>query len=55
MEKAYVVYICGRKHWRELGTIDKRNCRKMWGLYRQTDMGTDSAHSDITHLGYFQL
>lgn len=23
--------------------------------YRQTDMVTKSAHSDITHLGYFQL
>lgn len=55
MEKAYVVYICECKHWRELGTIDKRNCRKMWGLYGQTDTVIDSADSDITHLGYCQL
>lgn len=48
MEKAYVVYICECKHWCELGVIDKRN-------YRQTDMVTNAAHSDITHLGYFQL
>lgn len=55
MEKAYVAYICECKNGRELGIIDKRNCRKMWGLYRQTDIITDSAHSDITHLGYFRL
>lgn len=32
-----------------------RGTARTRGLYRQTDMVTNSVHSDITHLGYFQL